>query len=402
MKLTLRIAAVFSLLAPAVACAVYAPIPEQEQGKALTYRLGASIYYDTNIFGSSDSIPRAPGAPDPVIDSWVYTVFAHVSYNSSVTDQTFVSAGYKITNDNVADRPARKNLTSHELSARFAHAFSSTSNIDVSDRYMISKNPQSLLSGQPLNTDQSFKMNEVNVRYVTAANEKTGLTFKFRNLSIAYDLASLAAQLDRMDTLAGLEVAFAMLPETKVVGEYRYLDVTYDVTGNLKDKQSHFLLAGIDHNPGQNLTLSARAGFEDRSRDGAGSITAPSLELSGRYTYGDGSFLAGGYSFAIEEPSDVNRFTDSKVSRFFVNLQHRLTGVMTASGSLTYEPQQLQGRATQRDLDENVLRLGLALSWVPTKNWVVTGSYDIDRVDSDDNIRDQERDRIGVSARFSF
>jgi len=38
---------------PAIALAIYAPIPEQEQGKALTYRLGASAYHDSNIFGAA-------------------------------------------------------------------------------------------------------------------------------------------------------------------------------------------------------------------------------------------------------------------------------------------------------------------------------------------------------------
>ena len=52
MKTILRLALPFVLL-PTLALAVYAPIPEQEQGKALTYRLGASVYHDSNIFGAA-------------------------------------------------------------------------------------------------------------------------------------------------------------------------------------------------------------------------------------------------------------------------------------------------------------------------------------------------------------
>ncbi len=391
MKSPLRLVA-FAALFPALSFAVYAPIPEQDQGKALSYRLGASVSHDSNIFGAATA----------EIDSVVYSITPSISYNGSLDDQTFLSASYDLSLDHFVDRPGKKNLTSHTVTARIAHAFSSTSNIDVSDSYQISKNPQSLLAGLPLNTDQSFKMNQFNARFVTALNPKTSLTLKYRNLDFAYDLASLAAQLDRMEHLAGLEAAFSLLPETKLVGEYRYQNVGYSQGSASKDKRSHFLLAGADHNPSQKLTLSARAGLEDRTREGETDTTAPYAELSTRYAYSDSSFVAAGYVYTLEEASDVLRFTDTKVNRFFVNVQHRLTPLISASGSATWEPSQLQGRAGVADVDETTSRVGFALSWLPSKNWVVSATIDSDQVNSDDPTREQDRTRYGVSARFSF
>ena len=57
--------------------------------------------------------------------------------------------------------------------------------------------------------------------------------------------------------------------------------------------------------------------------------------------------------------------------------------------------------ATQ-DVSEKTTRLGLALSWRPDKNWTVTGTYDYDDVNSDEANRGQNRNRLGVSARFTF
>jgi hypothetical protein len=372
--------------------AVYAPIPEQDQGKALVIRLGGSIYQDSNIFGSATG----------EIDSLVYSLRPGIAYNGSLSDQTFLSAGYDLTYDHVADRPGKQNLTSHALSLRVAHSFRPDTVLDVSDRYQIARNPQSLLAGVPLNTDQSFKSNEFNVRLDTAANEKTGLVFKLRHAALAYDTAGLAAQLDRDEAIAGVEASFALLPETKLVGEYRYLDIAYATGGRLKDKRSHFLLAGVDHKPGEKLTLTARVGFEDRTREGAPDDAAPSAELSARRAYAEGSFLAAGYAFALEEPSDVVRFTDTRVNRLFVNLQHRLSGLLTASGSLTFEPSSLQGRPGVRDVEERTSRLGFALSWTPSPQWLVSATLDFDRVDSDDNERDQDRNRYGLNAQYSF
>jgi Putative beta-barrel porin 2 len=391
MKTLLRFAVPFAVL-PTLALAVYAPIPEQEQGKAFTYRLGASVYHDSNIFGAASG----------EISSAVYNLTGSISYNGSVDPQTFLSASYEISNDYVVDRPGEKNLTSHTFDARLAHQFSEASNIDVSGDYSISKNPESLLNGIPVNTDQSFKRAQLDGKYTTAFGQKGGAVVKYRYLDYSYDNAALQTTLDRNESLAGLELSYALLPETKLVGEYRYQTINYSTGSASKDKTSNFLMGGVDYNPGEKLMVSGRLGFEDRHRDGSNNTTAPYLELSTRYTYADGSFLAAGYNYTLEESSDPVRFNDTKVSRFFVNVQHRLSGTITASGSIDFEPSVLQGRGAQPNLNETTTRFGLGLTWLPTKNWAISGTYDLDDVNSDDPTRGQNRDRFGVSARYTF
>ncbi len=387
-----RFALLYAAL-PAWALAVYAPIPEQEQGKALTFRLGASAYHDSNIFGAATG----------EISSMVYNTTGAISYNGSIDEQTFASASYELSNDHEVDRPGTKDLTSHSLNARLAHSFSSATNIDLSGLYNISKNPQSLLVGVPLNTDQSLKLGEFDTRLTTAAGQKTGVVMKYRYIDYNYDDATLGANLDHSESLAGLELSYALLPETKVVGEYRYQSINYRSGSSTKDKTSNFLMTGVDYNPGKDLLVSARVGFEDRHRDSTTSTTAPYAEFSSRYTYAEGSFLAAGYTYVIEEPSDIVNYTDSNVNRFFVNLQHRLTGTITASGSITYSPARLQGRGgVHADINEDTTRFGLGLSWQPTKNWTADATYDLDNVNSDDPGRGQNRNRLGVSARYTF
>jgi hypothetical protein len=375
-----------------VAWAVYAPVPEQDQGKALSYRLSASAYYDSNLFGA------AVGA----IDTWVFNFTPAISFNGSVTDQTFVSAGYALGIDHMPDRPTQHTLFSHTVNGRFAHAFSQSTNIDFTEIFMVQKNPESLLAGIPLNTDQSFKRNEFNARFTTTLNPKTGAVVKYRNVVFDFDKAVLGTRLDRMEHLAGAETSYAFLPETKLVGEYRFQAIYYRNTGGEKDKRSHFALGGVDHAVGEKLTLSGRLGGEDRRRAGERSTLAPYAELTASYKYSKDSFVTGGYTYTLEEASDVVRFTDTRVNRFFATAQHALTATITVSGSLIYEPSQLQARRRLTNIDEDTTRLGLALIWLPTKNWAVSASFDHDRTASDDPNRNQRRDRYGVSARFSF
>ncbi|HEY4347149.1 MAG TPA: hypothetical protein VGM80_06125, partial [Gaiellaceae bacterium] len=334
--------------------------------------------------------------------SMIYNVTPAILFNSSVTDQTFLSAGYELSLDHFEDRPGSKDLASHRLDARLAHSFSQISNLDLSDVYSLSRNPESLLNGVPVNVDQSLDLNEFDARYTTSVNEKLGVVLKYRNQNFDYTNDTLGNELNRMEQLAGLELSDAFLPEAKIVGEYRYLDISYDDQGSLKNKQSNFFMGGFDYSPGEKLTVTSRLGVELRNRSGETNTTAPHAEFSARYAYAEASYLAAGYSYSLREPDDTTIYTDSKVNSFFINLQQQLTPLVTASGSFTYEPATLLGRTGQPDINEETTRFGLALSYLPDKNWTISATFDVDHIDSDDPNRKQDRTRGGVSARLQF
>ena len=261
---------------------------------------------------------------------------------------------------------------------------------------------ESLLAGIPVNTDQSYQRNQFDALFTTAPTKKTGVTAKARSVYYDYRSASLGRSLDRTENLYGLAGNFALLPEVKVVGEYRHQDVSYRKFSDNKNKRSDFFLGGADYAAGPKLSASGRLGVEFRRRSGERSDTSPYAEFSGKYAYAERAFASAGYIYTLEESSDVVRFTDTQVNRFFVNAQHPLTSRIVASGSLTYEPSQLQGRRGQRDLDETTTRFGAALTYVAAKNWSVAASYDYDHIDSDDAARGQVRHRVGVSATYAF
>lgn len=372
--------------------AVYAPIPEQEQGKEFSASARVGVSHDSNIFGAATG----------EISSAVYSFEPTLKFNSSLTDQTFFSASYRLTLDRMEDRPGDKTLDSHDVNVRLAHAFTQATNIDISDNYTISKNPESLLAGIPLNTDQSSKRNQLDGRLATNLNERTNATLKARTVRYRYDNATLGASLDRTENLLGAAVSFDVLPELKAVGEYRFQDVGYRFAGGNKDKQSNFLIGGFDYAAAKKLTASGRLGFEWREREGAGDTDAPYVELSAKYDYAEKSYITGGYMHTLEEASNVAQFTDTRVNRLFVNIQHAVSALIVTSASVTYEPSTLLGRAAQVDVDETTTRFGFAMSYLPTQNWTFSATFDNDRVKSDDPSRELKRDRYGVSAAYSF
>lgn len=386
----------FPVLAAAVCVlpvrAVYAPIPEMEQGKDFSASVRAGVSHDSNIFGAQRN----------AISSMIYSVSPTLKLNSSLTDQTFFGASYQLTLDNFQDRPGDKTLDSHDFNLRLAHAFTPATTIDLSNNYVVAKNPESLLAGVPLNTDQSYKRNQFDGRLATNLGEKTGVTAKFRTANYDYDNATLGNSLDRTENLYGVSLSHALLPEIKAVGEYRRQDVNYRSGGGLKDKQSNFLIGGLDYAVASKLTATGRLGYEWRERDGAADTDAPYVELALKYDYAPKSYLTSGFVHTLEEASNVAQFTDTEVNRFFANLQHALTPLIVASGSLTYEPSTLQGRAGQADVDEKTTRVGVALSYLPTQHWTVSATFDHDRVKSDDPSRGLKRERVGLSVAYSF
>ena len=390
MKFTYALIA--GLLTAAPALAVYAPIPEQEQGKDLTVSVRGGFSYDSNIFGG------ATGA----ISSNIWELAPRIAYNASIGDQTFFSANYGLVLDQYDRRPGDKLLDSHDLTLRLAHAFGKSRTVDVSEAFVISRNPESLLNGVPLNADQSVTRNQLDGHFTTALTPKFGAEVKARSVYYKYRNAVLGRSLDRIENLYGLSGNYAVLPELKAVGEYRHLDVYYRKEGELKNKSSDYFMGGVDYEAAKKLTLSTRLGFEHRRRSAEDNTNSPYAEVSARYNYAEQSFLTAGYAYTFDESSDTIRFTDQRVQRYFLNLQHALTPLIVASASADIVPAVLQGRRGFPDLSETATRLGGALSYVPNKNWTISASYDFDRVSSDDPARSVERHRVGLSASYSF
>lgn len=232
--------------------AVYAPIPDRDQGKDLSITAKAGVSYDSNLFGS---------ASRPV-GSTIFSLAPRIAYNASVTDQTFLSTSYGLTLDQFDNRPGEKLLSSHEASLRLAHAFSKTTTIDLNDVFMLTRNPESLLAGVPLNPDQSFARNQIDGRFVTPLGAKATGTVKARSAHTKYRNATLGRSLDRTENLYGLAGDYAILPEVKAVGEYRHQDVYYRKVGESKNKSSEYLMGGVDYAVARKLSLMSRLGYE--------------------------------------------------------------------------------------------------------------------------------------------
>jgi hypothetical protein len=376
----------------ALARAVYAPIPEEEKGRGLTISLESGITYNNNIFGA---------ASDP-ISSLVFEVSPKFAFNSSLSEQTFFSASFQPRLDYFDNRPGTKALYSQDLDARLAHSFSPTSVVDVVDEFAYDQDPQVLLNGVPVNTDQTLESNQFNAKYTFSPAERLGLAVKTRIMYYDYIDDVIGDELNRFENLYGLEADYLLLPDFKLAGEYRHLDVDYRNDPSDNDKHSDFLMAGFDYKVGPKLTASFRVGGEYTQRDSLSNETTPYVEFAGKYDYAKGSFISAGYTYDLEETSNPLLFSDEKTNRMFVNIQHALSGLVVASMAFDYEPATLLGREGQPDIAEDTTHAGAALSYLPTRSCTVSLTYDYDYVDSGISSRGLNRSQVGVRATVTF
>jgi hypothetical protein len=68
-----------------------------------------------------------------------------------------------------------------------------------------------------------------------------------------------------------------------------------------------------------------------------------------------------------------------------------------------YEPSTLVARPGQGgNIEEDSTHAGVALTYLPTKDWSIITSYDYDNVNSGLSYREMERTRFGLSATYVF
>src|ERR1700685_501501 len=152
----------------ASARAVYAPIPEAEQGKDFSLSLMSGISYNTNIFGSATD----------AVGSFDFVVSPKIVFNSSLTDQTFFSATFQPSLDYLPNRPGSEVLYSQVVDARIAHSFSKTSVVDLTDALSYDQTPEASVNGAPVNTNQTLLSNQFDGRYSFSPMQNLGLVLK--------------------------------------------------------------------------------------------------------------------------------------------------------------------------------------------------------------------------------
>ncbi|MDH4373445.1 MAG: outer membrane beta-barrel protein [Verrucomicrobiota bacterium] len=406
----------------AASLAVTAALQASEGGaKPWTVRAGVSGFYNDNVYTRSDL---------PKVDSFGFEVTPGFSLNLPINDgQTTLGLRYDYLLRYFENR--EKSLDhNHVVDASLTHNFNSRYKINVFDSFAQAQEPQQLGAGAG-GAGILFRAEGTNFRNIAGFDftselaENWSAVTGFRNNLFRFDDLAFAQSLDRVEYLPSVNVRYQVAPKSSVGLFYQYGITDYDGPGSnvgfVRDVNSHFVAATIDHDFAANLTGSLRGGiqyndFADvagiKSRDGV------SPYVDGQVSYGflPGSSLTVGVRHQLTA-TDVGilgavgggLFSDpirgSSATSARLGVSHSFTPKLVGSINGLYQMGNFIGGGPGVDGKSDSYASGdVTLSYRITQNISTRVSYAHDRVDSDlvNDLREFARNRVFLGVNFTY
>jgi predicted porin len=411
--------------------AAYAPgLSPLEQSKPWTIGLALKGFYDDNYTTSPDSRAR---------ESFGLSVSPYAALNK-VMDQTLISLSYKYELRWYEDRPSNEADHIQLAKLRVNHAFSERFVVDFSDKFIYAQEgtveTDTVTTPTVLMTDADYVRNVARLGVTAGLTEKIGLAVSYENQIYDYEqdtgFNNRSAMMDRMEHLAGLEGQLQLRPETKALLGYRYgiVDHTHSKviyimeevipgfpwawvpeSNEVRDVNSHYLFAGVEHSFNPQLQLDARVGAMINDYPNADDVpgwddssVTPWGDVRLTWTYNPGSYLSLGVVHTLNQTDVAAQNQESTAA--FVTLNHRITPKLT--GSLRGHFQYSSYSEGIYDGDADLLYLvDLNLSYAFNPNLSAEVGYMFDRLDSDvmyslTTDRSYSRNRVYIGLRAAY
>ena len=189
---------------------------------------------------------------------------------------------------------------------------------------------------------------------------------------IIRDLSDLGSFRDRQDDGLSASVSYKLSPWMNLVGEYRYVNISYDKTSEL-DSSEHYFMGGISWNITAKSKGLFKAGYGVKNFDHSpGDFSSFSFEaqLDHRFTPKTSlSFSA----YRKTSETNVMGMDFSLTDGLDVKLQHLLTSRLTSSaGFLIINDHYKKGPELTENADSRLYQVNLALQYA-FKRWLKGG-----------------------------
>ena len=217
--------------------------------------------------------------------------------------------------------------------------------------------------------------------------------------TIRYQDEFVSQSEDRLSHLIAQQVSYALTPRTSLIGEYRYRMVDFANRSDV-DYRSHYILAGIDHAWSQRLSTSLRAGAELFSSDRT-EQTAPYGEFALDYAV-DRTTSIRWFSALGFDGTEIQAFDSRYSFRTGINATHQVDRRLTVNGGLSYVYSDFDGGQISPSITENSILVSAGLSYLLWSNVSMNAQYSYTVLDSDDNTRDFDRNRVSLGMSASF
>lgn len=397
-----------------------------EQSKPWSVGLAVRGFYDDNYTTQVKSLKR---------DSYGVSVNPTAALNFNL-EQTVIAFNYDYDLRWFEDRTSNKADHIQVASLKIDHSFSERVSASLSDRFIYSQEGSVYFSGgggavTTLQSDADYVRNLGRIGFKAGLTERVGVQLSYSNDFIDYDtdgFNSYSALLDRMEHTIGIEGVLTATPNTQVLLGYQFQDVLhrsgdmFGVTVNTpfglatiptdseaRDAQSHYIYAGLEHTFSPKLSGALRAGgqfVQYPNLDGTAfasqddSAITPYVSAQLTYAYNPGSTLTLGLVNTYNQ-TDVGSALDQESLNVYLQLNHRITPKWSVGATAMFQNSAFNGGINDGDT-ENFYIAGVNTTFKFNANLAAEAGYNYDRVDSDINSRDFQRNRVFVGLRAGF
>jgi hypothetical protein len=342
-------------------------------------------------------------------------------------DQTYIGLSYTYGLRWYEDRESDTADQSHEINLDIKHEFSEQVRLGFHDTFRYAVEPDLSEGGValPLRTDQNYLHNHALLTLGVDFSEQWGIDLYFHHNYWDYQEdgygGSLDALLSRMEFLPGFNVRYALDKQTTLLGGYQYemVDYTSDdsldafsfVPADIRNRNSHFLFAGIQQTFNPKLVGSFKAGAQISEYPNAedpmdDSLTTPYFDGSLSYNYNPGSSLSIGvrYQLNATDVAFVNSLTptrDQESLSIYGQIHHRITPKLTGSLLGLYQHSEFVGGGVDGENDQFFV-LGVNFNYALNQFLSAEAGYNFDRLSSDLDGRGYTRNRVylGLIAKY--
>lgn len=413
-----------------------------DSNKPWTFSAALRGFYDDNVNTASNN----------EIDTFGFEVSPSIAFRTGM-DQTTFSLAYTYSFKYYDERPGAlddHNDQTHTVAASLLHAFNERTSISLRDSFVIGQEPDldpSFASFQRISGDNIRNYASVKVNH--QITPLVGVEAGYRNSLFDYDnegffvatgvggvplgvyplgvIHSRSGLLDRIEHGAHLDSRWTLANNSVVIVGYQFgvgcytgdefIGVAADpniannmlIKSSSRDYTSHYGYVGLEHTFRPDLTGSIRGGvrFTDYyNSPNDDSSVSPYVQASLRYLYAQNSSLEVGVShdqsatdaFTIQGDSIT---TDADALRVYASLTHQITPDLTGSLTGTFQNNSYNGGTIDGDTEQYYI-LNAALTYHFTPNLAGTLSYNFDHVESEQGLREYDRNRIFLGAVFTY
>ena len=372
-----------------------------------------------------------------------------VNYNM-VGEQTNVGLGYTFGLKWYEDRDPDSTDESHTIAAKIAHSVSPTFSFELANNFRIAQEPEieagtvrrvgnQTESGflRAIRGDQDYLHNQASFYATQMLSDTYSIYAGYANTVFRFDDPDFSRYLDRMEHTPLIHLKAQLKPNTVGLIGYRFKAVDYPgdevlvpgdpqfgretLNSDVRDSDSHYVYAGLDHAFTPTLQGSVRLGAQftkfvnadENPNSTIDDATSPFADVNLSYGYAEGSHFQIGVKHernrhdlaygTVAVPNDP--ILDQEQTVVYASVHHQLTAKLNGSLVGHYLNGTYEGGGPNVDgQNDEYWAFGISLDYAINPYLAAEAGYNFDDYESGvlSQFRSYDRNRVYIGLRASY